>query len=46
MQQLTVHRETFVITNTANKANFTIYDVMPSSPEIIILGAEDGQPFS
>jgi len=32
-----VHKETFEIKNTASKANFTIYDVFASSPEILIL---------
>ena len=40
-----MQRETFEIKNTANKANFTIYDVMASSPEILIL-TEDGNLFN
>lgn len=36
-----LHREHFQIVNTANKANFTIYDIFTSSPEVVVLG-EDG----
>ena len=46
MQQLMIFIEEFEIINTANKADFTVYDVFSSSPEILVLSEDAGQiPF-
>ena len=41
-----MQRETLTITNTANKANFTIYDIFSSSPEILILSVDEYNPLN